>query len=264
MIARILLLGFLAQLGAGCEKNGQAEQNPESLTDSERIVSEYRELSHRVRESGRAEDQFAAFTFANENARILEDFMPEAVQFLVDAANSGHADAQYNLGYLVESGRWLEKNEEYALDLYERAARQGQPNAELRVGLARFRSYFSETDGQLKSRLLAEAECWLRKTIDSDRLLPSSSTVVDAKGWLGQVLLVRAPDDAEGLKLLQEAAIAGNQTAIESLNDFYVITKEEAQASDADARVIRTYNELARFVKDNPALFSDQSAVGEK
>ena len=264
MIARFLLLSLLSQLVAACDNSEIAQRDAESFSESERIVSEYRDLSNRARESGGAEDQFAAFTFANENARVLEDFMPEAVQFLVDAANSGHADAQYDLGYLVESGRWLEKNEEYAHILYEKAARQGQPNAELRVGLARFRSYFSESDEQLKSRLLAEAECWLRKTIDSDQLLPSTSTVVDAKAWLGQVLLVRAPDDEEGLKLLQEAAIAGNTTAIDSLNDFYVITKEEEAASDADPRVIRTYNELTRFVKDNPTLFREASTDGVK
>ena len=56
-----------------------------------------------------------------------------AVAYFQDAADQGHARAQYNLGVCYENGRGVEQNYEMAAKYYQLAADQGHAKAQQRL-----------------------------------------------------------------------------------------------------------------------------------
>jgi TPR repeat protein len=60
--------------------------------------------------------------------RVLQDYT-EAARLFRLAAAQGHADAQFNLGYIFESGKGVETDRVEAIRLYRLAAAQGNAYA---------------------------------------------------------------------------------------------------------------------------------------
>ena len=50
-------------------------------------------------------------------------------------AEQGHAQAQVNLGWCYESGTEVEKDEQKAVEWYQKAAEQGYANAQCNLGV---------------------------------------------------------------------------------------------------------------------------------
>ena len=61
-------------------------------------------------------------------------FHKEAVTWYRKAAGQNHPQAQYNLGWMYEQGRGVEKNEKEAVRWYLKAAEQNIPQAQYRLG----------------------------------------------------------------------------------------------------------------------------------
>ena len=55
----------------------------------------------------------------------------EAVRWYLQAADQGHADAQYCLGFAYETGEGAEKSDKEAVRWYRQAADQGKAAAQL-------------------------------------------------------------------------------------------------------------------------------------
>jgi TPR repeat protein len=51
------------------------------------------------------------------------------------ASEKGHANSQFNLGYLYEKGLGVEQNYDLAKDYYLQAAKQNESNAQTNLGL---------------------------------------------------------------------------------------------------------------------------------
>ncbi len=67
---------------------------------------------------------------ATDKAEIITPAVSQdKITQLQREANAGDPDAQYNLAYLYENGLGLPKDEEKALELYQKAADQGHSEA---------------------------------------------------------------------------------------------------------------------------------------
>ena len=70
-----------------------------------------------------------------DEGRGVKKNYKEAFKWYQKAAMQGDADAQCNLGYKYEYGEGVGKNMEEAFKWYHRAAMQGQTNAQFSTGL---------------------------------------------------------------------------------------------------------------------------------
>jgi hypothetical protein len=70
-----------------------------------------------------------AYTFSEQVARTVGDPELEAVKMYFDAANAGHAEAQFNLGMMFLTGKGVVKDRSEALRWIQMAAAQGHPEA---------------------------------------------------------------------------------------------------------------------------------------
>lgn len=83
----------------------------------------------------------------------------EAVKILTPLAESGHARAQFQFGYLYEAGLGVAQDSAVAAGWYRKAAEQGHPMAQAALG-----AMYLEGKGVPKEYLTAET--WLRKAAD--------------------------------------------------------------------------------------------------
>lgn len=125
-----------------------------------------------------------------------------ALESLQNFAAGGHANHQYQLGYLLQHGVDLPQDEEAAARWYEKAAAQGDAQAQFALGLC-----YAEGVGVPKNDKLALE--WLHKAADAGH--------ADAQHWLG--LMYGAPnsgplrDEARAFSYFLKAAEQGLATA---------------------------------------------------
>jgi hypothetical protein len=119
-----------------------------------------------------------------------------ALKLFEEAAERGDPTAEYSLGVLHSEGRaGLEANPRTAVMWWKRAAQQGQPHAQARLGVALVRE-------EGVSRNLVEAYAWL-----------AASGLKDTEPWVERIgkempetMLARAKKLAEKRKELREPA----------------------------------------------------------
>lgn len=70
-----------------------------------------------------------------ESGEGVKKDLKEAFKWFSLAAKQGDAGAQFNLGWMYESGEGATKNPKEALKYYELAANQGDPDAQYSLGL---------------------------------------------------------------------------------------------------------------------------------
>ena len=83
----------------------------------------------------------------------------EAVKWYTKAAEQGHSDAQYKLGWRYQLGQGVEKNQIEAFKWWKKAAEQGDAQAQLNLGICYERGEGVEKD-------LTEAVKWYRKAAE--------------------------------------------------------------------------------------------------
>ena len=76
-----------------------------------------------------------------------------------EAAEQGDSDAQYNLGYMYESGQGVPRNYKVAVNWYQKAADQGHANAQYNLG-------YMYTNGQGVPKNYKVAAHWYHKAAD--------------------------------------------------------------------------------------------------
>ena len=95
---------------------------------------------------------------------LVEEDYTGALPLLREAAEKGHAGAQYNLGSLYYLGNGVAKSVEEAVKWIRKAAEAGDPGAQWHLG------HFYQT-GEVVNKNLEEARRWYQKSADQGDVL---------------------------------------------------------------------------------------------
>ena len=214
-------VGFMLALdlsgAAWADETGVALQESD-----ESVQAEYRRLAARAN-SGGGEEKFLVFAHVYRYSALLTDDIDQATDFLVEAAKLDHTEAQYNLGYMLRSGIWFEKDEEVALYWLLLAAQKGYPTAQFWTGVTFLTLSNEMSDEKEQADYRRNAIRWLRRA--------DAAEISEAKYFLGSAL-IRFPESVdEGIEYLREAAELGNEYAQEELGYVreYVEERERAR-----------------------------------
>ena len=96
-------------------------------------------------ETGKAQAQYDLGVMYSFGQGVEKDFA-EAVKWYRKAAEQGHATAQHNLGVMYQDGQGVEKDYAKALKWYRKAADQGKASAQCNLGLMFAKGYGVEKD----------------------------------------------------------------------------------------------------------------------
>lgn len=154
-----------------------------------------------------------------------------AFELVRQAAEGGHAPAQYTLGSMYSFGQGIEPSRSEAMIWFERAASQDHPLALYNLGL-----YYDLGIGVAQDRTRALA--WYRRG--------AAAGEPQAAYNAGHMMLTAdgvARDAAEGLRLIEQSASAGTADAQASLGYIfevgYGVGKDPAKALDYYAQAER-------------------------
>lgn len=146
----------------------------------------------------------------------------EALRYYHPAAELGHADSQFSLGYMYDEGYGIEENNVEAAEWYRRAAEQGDAAAQHNLGTMYLNGEGVEKD-------LTEARTWLAKSANQGFAMAQYS--------LGNIYdegLGVDEDDQEAAKWYLKAARQGYEAAQFMLGDLYEsgsgVEKDEQEA----------------------------------
>ena len=126
-----------------------------------------------------------------------------AVKYLTKASDEGLSQAQVLLAALYEIGRYVEQNTNKAIDLYEKAARQGHVNALKRLG-----SIYAEQGDYEKSYQYFLKVANLKEPYSIFRLGLLNALYRKVSGTENSVSMIK-----KGLRLLHKADSMGNEHA---------------------------------------------------
>jgi len=144
----------------------------------------------------------------------------EAMAWYGEEARAGNPDAQYLLGFALETGARTERNAQEARDWYAAAADQGHTRAQIRLGLMMLEGLGGPADAE-------GARDWLGQAAESG--------AVDAMSLLGFILVTREPYDiGQAYIWFSLAAEAGDPAAAANL-DALADTMTEAELDAAMA-----------------------------
>lgn len=167
---------------------------------------------HQEASSGNTQAQFEAFIYVYEHGNELGDFASEAVGFLAEAAGKGHTEAQYNIGYMLLTGTWVDKDREQALIWLQLAANKANPRAQFLVGTDYYKQFLESDDPTDQGQKLEGAIKWLRMSAESG--------YVGAKSFLGSILVADPEHKEYAIRMLRDAANAGDQRAKDELQQL--------------------------------------------
>jgi TPR repeat protein len=131
----------------------------------------------------------------------------EAVKWLLQAAEQGHAKAQFELGLLYGMGEGIPQDTEEAVKWYRQAAEQGYAKAQFVLGLL-----YGMGDERIPQDT-EEAVKWYRKAAEQG--LDQAQFILGLCYREGEGI---PKDSTEAVKWLRQAAEQGNEDAIKALN----------------------------------------------
>jgi localization factor PodJL len=129
----------------------------------------------------------------------------EAARWFEEAAIQGHASAQYNLGVMYGRGIGLKQDDTLAFFWYQSAADQGHPRAQHNLATA-------YADGKGTSQDFAAAARWFEKA--------ANAGIAESQYYLGAIYergLSGPTDRAQAMALYAQAARQGQKEAAERL-----------------------------------------------
>jgi TPR repeat protein len=152
-----------------------------------------------------------------------------AAKECADPAKQGHAEAQYNMGYMLSTGNGIKKNEKQgnewyrkAVEWYRKAAEQGDADAQLYLG-------WMYVNGQGVTKDVVQAMAWYRKSADqgnADSQYNLGGMYANGRGV--------PKDNAQAVAWYRKAAEQGNANAQLNLGVMYGngrgVPKDNAQA----------------------------------
>lgn len=217
------------------------------VSDTEDFQNKYFALRSKANAGG-ATEKFDAFVYVYENTSKLQEHVSEALDFLVDAAKAGHVHAQYDLGFLYATGRWVERDADEALPWLIKAAENGHRRAHLWAGITFLSKFYDAPDEASQDDILQEIEHWLGALIelegDESRLSFAAKEVL-ARAWLSQNIANR-----EAWALLRDLKSAAYDPGLKTISTTEQILIEQSANGREDATVL--LEEFRRFMSEIP------------
>ena len=139
----------------------------------------------------------------------VEEDEEQAFIWYKKAAEQGHADAEYSLGWCYEYGEGVEKDEKKAFDCYVRSSGKGCVTAQFRIGSC-------YENGVGVSEDLKQAFCWYRKAAEN-----GNADAQYSLGWCYEYGEGIAKNDQQAFKWYKKSAENGNAEAQEILISHY-------------------------------------------
>jgi TPR repeat protein len=161
-----------------------------------------------IAESGDANAQFNLGMLYARGQGVPQDYQ-KAVEWYQKAGEQGVAAAQYNLGLIYANGQGVPRNAEEAARWFQKAAEQGVTAAESDLG-----SIYYEGEGAFKN--YAEAEKWYRKAAEQG--IGSAAFSLGVMYDIGQGV---DKNYDEAIKWYTKAADAGYAPALTNLGILY-------------------------------------------
>ena len=228
----LMLITFLLPFWSSLRAEVDGSQNVEETLGVSSPELEYLVL----REASKGGDpvtKLEAFLTVDKNPRVLEKYLPEALELLEESASSGYDRAQYMLGYILVRGQNVEKQEERGLGWLVRASAAGHEKASLWIGITYAQMFQSADDPSLEKQYFAEARRWLLRTMDEQQDKPEIS--LSAQTILGQVTISNSVYDESGWQLLMDAADNDSGKAVRTLLKLELILERLLEDGQQDA-----------------------------
>ena len=163
----------------------------------------------------------------------------EAVPWFREAAEQGHAEAQYNLGECYYNGRGVTKGWIQAVAWYRKAAEQGYADAQSRLGNCYFIGWGVTKD-------YTQSAAWYRKVAEQGNAEAQSRL-----GWCYQHGEGVAKDYVQAIAWWRKAAERGYASAQYSLGRCYYngegVTKDRTQAAAWWRKAAEQGDEYAQY-----------------
>ena len=105
-----------------------------------------------------------------------QDYKTAVEQFTI-AANNGHVEAQYWIAECYSHGNGVEKDYKEAFKWQFKAAEQGYPDAQVKIGHFYSTEFLSQKAGIKTDR--KEAEMWYRKAIEQRNTAPEAAEAAE-------------------------------------------------------------------------------------
>ena len=244
MMAVLLCVTLVAPACAGVQ-NDDIDAEPEThLKCASRDLEQYENLDEYAVNSG-AEEKYEAFWHVFENELSMNSQVADALANLKQAAAAGHTDAQYNLGFLFATGKWVAQDYELALDWLIPAAQAGHPRAKLWSGQIYLNLYFRADNDSDKDACFFEMESQLRDLISADS--KDGRIELAASEMLGSALLAKSIRNPEGWSLVEGAASSGYEPAVKTLLELRTFLTEQVAGGYEPARSF--LNDLREFLQ---------------
>jgi TPR repeat protein len=174
--------------------------------------------------AGAADAQENPYTAAGRYAFLEADYAT-AKQYLEPLAEAGDAEAQYWVGVMYSHGRGYSPVCGEAARWYERAAKQGHPEATFSLGFTLYRGSGSAGDGCVILPDRARAAPWLKRAAEMGA--PRARYMIGHMYRVGDGV---AQSEDEALKWLEKAANAGLSEAQFDLGVMHASAGNNADA----------------------------------
>jgi len=138
-------------------KRGEASWGALTTTEQQEM-NEVMRLWMEAADQGHAQAQWAIASIFDQGQGVKQDYV-EANKWYRKAADQGHAKAQFNLGISYAQGQGVKQDYVEANKWCRKAAEQGYANAQFNLGI-------SYAQGQGVKQDYAEANKWYRKAAD--------------------------------------------------------------------------------------------------
>lgn len=175
--------------------------------DSAESDSEFQRLLEEVKGDDPV-SKHAVFAYAFRSDSLSAEQKEIALRLLSEAASDGLEVAQFNLGTLYRYGRWLPQDRELALRWMLMASSSGMLEARIESADLLYILAVTGEAGNKPGEYLQKSVESLRQDLERDDL--NSDQELKAKTILGRSITYVDPYDAEGWRILSEAACAGN------------------------------------------------------
>ena len=206
------------------------------------LVSELSELIEGA-EQGDAEAQFN-LGIRYDYGRGVEQDHAQAAQWYAKAAEQGHVKAQYNLGVRYANGEGVEQDHAQAAQWFAKAAEQGHADAQYNLGVCYANGWGVEQDH-------AQAAKWYAKAAeqgDADAQFNLGICYANGEGV--------ERDYVQAVKWFAKAAEQGQteaQTAIKKMCEDGDLWKHVEKAADAGSAMAQMYLGVSYFFGKGPA-----------
>lgn len=212
-IKRFVLVVLVCLACHGCEADETAgaigiEARCTETVGAANEVAKLEELIETA-EGGNAAEMFAVYAHISKHPEILNECFDLGIDYLAQSAVGDYAEAQFILGYMMNSGRVISRNIDAGIGWLIRAAEQGHFDAQKALGGILVNLANATDDLNDKQEFRSEAIRWLRHAVDAGDLT--------SKSLLGGVLIRDSDTRVEGERLLREAAHDGSESAKKKL-----------------------------------------------